>query len=151
MSAAPVHFPANEEWIELAGHPGYFISTRGRVYSTHSDKILSPYRADHGRNADGSWRVRVYANGRRHIVAVAYNVLLSFEGKPEGAWAPEYLDGDLLNVWLDNLRWKRWPVPERSPEELAGDRSSRVARFPCGAGSGSDVGERRAAPCSASP
>lgn len=114
-----VEFRANEEWIELAGHPRYLISTHGRIYSTISRKILRPFWVDHGHAASGgSWCGQVYVERKGRTITLAYSVLESFLGRPSGDWVVEYVDGDRGNYRLDNLRWAPRNRPELTHEHM---------------------------------
>ena len=115
----PIEFPADEEWLEIVGHPRYLISTHARVYSTISRRLLSPFWSDHGHaSGGGSWSVRVYVNRSGRSVGLAYHVLLAFVGKPAGDVVPGYLDGDRRNARLVNLAWRPRARPEMSRDHM---------------------------------
>ena len=97
---------ADEEWIEVYGHPRYLISTYGRVYCPERRQLLRDYVTS---GPPPRRRVTLLEPGGPgpRSAAVAVEVLAAFSptrGRLRGH-VPAFLDGDPQNCRLDNLRW----------------------------------------------
>lgn len=94
----------NEEWKQYEPIPRYAVSTHGRTKNLEKDKILKPVINDAGFPV-----VTFYGNDSRtrrlkHINQLVASCFLPEPFYPEqtSVW---HIDGDLLNVRADNLRW----------------------------------------------
>ena len=85
-----------EEWRDINGHPGWRISTRGRVKSLRNpnERLITP------RVVNGSLFIADHSNGS---FAVHLQVLKTFRKGVIGE--PIFVDGNKLNPSLDNLKW----------------------------------------------
>jgi hypothetical protein len=95
---------ATEEWRPVPGHPGYDVSSHGRVRSYRrrhglvaEPRLLSPVVGKTG-------YPHVAVTGRRHVT-VHTLVLTTFVGPRPANMECRHLDGNRLNPRLDNLRW----------------------------------------------
>lgn len=87
---------------EIEGHPDYFISDTGEVWSNKSKKMkmLKPQLDD-----DGYPHVVLSTYGKPHTMKISRLVALHFIGpKPEGLQICHY-DGNKLNNYVSNLRY----------------------------------------------
>jgi hypothetical protein len=88
-----------EEWREIAGFPGYFVSDLGNVRGPRARRL----RADAVR---GYLRVWLCASGRRVRRQVSHLVLEAFTGpRPLGAQARHVHHNDPSCNRRDNLEW----------------------------------------------
>lgn len=87
-----------EKWKKLPDHPGWMISTHGRVKSIRGrdERMITP-RVENGRLfiEDGKYK---------KSFAVHLQVLKTFRPDVEGD--PIFIDGNLLNPSLKNLKWE---------------------------------------------
>lgn len=85
-----------ELWADIEGHPGWRISTLGRVKSLrgHHERLIIP------RIFNGRMFVEDHSRGG---FAVHLQVLRTFH--PEATGDPVFIDGNILNARLDNLKW----------------------------------------------
>ncbi len=97
-----------ERVIPIPGHPGYFVSDLGRVFSAWTGSGRgsrigdNPHPLRQMTSADG----RAQVNLRRRTYRVSNLVLLAFVGpRPDGMQACHFPDPDPANNRLSNLRW----------------------------------------------
>ena len=117
---APVKYLQGEIFAELKikSKSRYLISTRGRIYSYYSDRILKGalrgsvlvlhFRPD-GKSipvpyAKGGYNMQPQRNGRS-VVTIQKLVALTFLPKPPGDCVVIHTDYDKLNNSIDNLKW----------------------------------------------
>lgn len=95
-----------ERWKPIPGYEGlYRVSSRGRVYSYHSERML---KSSPARDRDGYTRlvVGLSRDGINKTPVTARVVLLAFVGPPpEGKPYAAHWDGNSTNNYLWNLRW----------------------------------------------
>lgn len=99
-----------EEWREIDGYPGYFVSSYGRILS---DKGLKPLVIKQAIKKDRNKRKPYYlrvslrdATGRPKNLRVHRLVLIAFRGPaPSEKHHGAHIDGNSLNNWLMNLKW----------------------------------------------
>lgn len=93
---------SDEEWKDVVGFEGaYLVSSRGQVYSTISDKTLSP-----DVTRDGHLQVCLYNESGRNTRKVHRLVCEAFNGPPpEGKPLVLHWDDDPANNRKENLRW----------------------------------------------
>jgi transcriptional regulator len=105
-------FPDDELWVEIAGFPGYRVSSLGGVQTRKKN------HGAHGYRPDGEWRdkapgisrrgyrlIRLYKGGKGFTRFVHRLVLEAFVGpRPEGL-VGLHGDGDPSNNRLSNIRW----------------------------------------------
>jgi HNH endonuclease len=90
-----MNWPA-EEWRDIAGSPGYRVSSRGAVKSP-SGRVLSPWVAGYG--------YFYISLGRSRRASVHSLVCAAFHGpRPDGK-VVAHRDGDGLNNSAENVRW----------------------------------------------
>lgn len=86
-----------EEWKNLPDHPGWMISTSGRVKSLRGrdERLITP-RIENGRLfiEDGKYK---------KSFSVHLQVLKIF--RPNATGDPIFINGDVLNPSLENLKW----------------------------------------------
>jgi len=87
-----------ESWREIEGHPQWLISDHGRVKSLRGqhERLIVP------RIVNGRMFVEDKRGGSKGF-AVHLQVLRTF--RPEATGDPIFIDGNILNARLDNLRW----------------------------------------------
>lgn len=93
-----------DEWVPIAGFPGYSVSPLGQVRRDRSKRILTPRV-----NQYGVPYVGLMKEGRRHqaVRSLALLVANTFIPKKNEHWdTPIHLDGDRLNCRADNLVWR---------------------------------------------
>lgn len=86
----------SEKWVEIENHPKWMISTMGRVKSLRGlhERLIIP------RIVNG----RLFIEDKKHGgFTVHLQVLRTF--RPEVTGDPVFIDGNILNPCLDNLRW----------------------------------------------
>lgn len=107
---------ADEEWKEIAGYPGYLVSSLGRVYSLKSNKELKIRRS--GTSNYQSVTVGNVSNGTQKRFTIHRLVCTTFHGPPptDDAQAA-HLDGNRDNNHAINLAWK-------TPSENAQDKQT---------------------------
>lgn len=91
-----------KKWKQIPGYSLYIISNYGEVYSTLSNRLLTP-RA----NENGYLRIQLTNDeGKRKVEFVHKLVLLTFIGpRPEGMVCRHYPDQNPGNCRLDNLSY----------------------------------------------
>jgi len=113
-----------EVWKEVIDNKYYMVSSKGRVRSLISNKIIKPYTTKKGylriglyyyeqdieRGLDSRGRKRrtlkrYGSDGKHKNVLVHQLVLSAFVDKPEWANMVNHKDGDKQNNSLDNLEW----------------------------------------------
>jgi hypothetical protein len=106
----------NERWTQVfKPFDSYWVSTDGRVYSEHSEKILQKYS-----NETGLYPVvALYADGERLQRLVHYLVVecLKLNGPVPAGHVIHHKDDDPWNASLDNLE----VMEEQKHLELHGD------------------------------
>lgn len=87
-----------ERWQQINGHPGWLISTEGRVKSTRGrdERLIKP------RLANG--RLFIEDKTLHRSFAVHLQVLKTFS--PDSTGDPVFVDGNILNPSLSNLKWE---------------------------------------------
>ena len=116
----------DEEWLEASVSPAYFVSTRGRIYSTKTRRLLQA----HPSRQTGRMRATLTtADGGTASLNLAQEVLSTFgaDPRPRGGIAA-FRDGDAANCSIENLYWVRVRSAEheaaRAVCERAGDESA---------------------------
>lgn len=92
----------NEEWREIQGWPGYFVSRHGEVYSEKRDIMLkqSLVGGQPKVNLSNGWRGQETKLVHR-LVGEAFLITPS-----NTRWVKlKHVDGDLLNNNVENLEW----------------------------------------------
>lgn len=90
-----------EIFKDIKGYPGYQISNLGRVWSTKSNRYLSPYE-----NNSGYLMINIQAaNGKRKHELIHRLVALHFVDNPEGKPEVDHIDRNRKNNNANNLRW----------------------------------------------
>jgi hypothetical protein len=116
----------NERWIEIPDTDGrYSVSSLGSVRSNWSDRpdrnlkhrvryekisVLKPWV-----HTTGYWRVSLGRNNSKYVHRL---MALAFLPNPDGLTQVDHIDGDRLNLALDNLRW----VSQKQNLLLGGER-----------------------------
>ena len=92
---------AEEEWREIPGLPGYFVSNQGRVRGMRGWVLaLRPYTSDY-RRVQVALRLGLYQDRYVHEL-----VLLAFIGpRPSDVHEVDHEDKDRANNRLSNLSW----------------------------------------------
>lgn len=107
---------------EISGHPGYFITNRGAVFS-RKRKELRQLKAFS--DQDGYLHVVLSTGGRPHTIKVQRLVALHFIGpKPEGMFVC-HNDGNKLNNCVDNLRYD---TPKANSQDMLRHGTNRPPR-----------------------
>lgn len=113
-----------EIWRKVADNRYYMVSSKGRVRSLISNKIIKPYTTkkgylriglyyyeqdiDDGLDGRGRRRrtLKRYGSGGKHKNMMVHQLVLSaFIDKPDWANMVNHKDGDKQNNNLDNLEW----------------------------------------------
>jgi len=85
------------------GHPGYFVTNDGRVFSARVDQVVMLRPAV---NKLGYHKVSLATGtGRRKCVSVHRLVAIAFVANPEGKPEVNHRDLDKLNNRAENLEW----------------------------------------------
>jgi hypothetical protein len=90
-----------EEWAQIEAYPSYWISDSGRVYSEHTEKVLSPYT----NQLDEYFIVDLREDGDRDQRSVHTLVLEAHHRPPGPDEVAHHIDGDTFNNELSNLEW----------------------------------------------
>jgi hypothetical protein len=90
-----------ETWADVPGRWPYQVSTEGRVWSEHTEKVLSPYTDEQGEYLI----VDLRDEGARTQRSVHTLVLEAHEGPPPDGHEAHHIDGDPKNNELDNLEY----------------------------------------------
>lgn len=127
----------SERVMPIPGHPGYYVSDAGRIYSSWTGsgpgshvgsalRTIRPIAAPDG-------RVQVNLRGKTHRVANL--VLTTFMGpRPPGMQACHFPDRDPANNALTNLRWdtptgnQRDKVAHGTTNDAERNGSARMSR-----------------------
>jgi hypothetical protein len=88
-----------EVWKPLKNFPIYNGSSEGRIINIRTQKIQKPML-----NKNGSVKVHLYKNGKRHSVKVRRVIAETFLGEHPGMDVRNK-DGDPFNNSVDNLEW----------------------------------------------
>lgn len=104
-----------EEWIEILGYEGYFISNKGRVKSYvptyEAYKLLTP--------APGGFDGRLYVRLGNKNLQVARLVGFAFvEGHSEESNTINHIDGNRLNNDASNLEWVSQSVNNKKAYDM---------------------------------
>ena len=95
---------ANEEWSEISGFPGYFVSSAGRVASEkHRGKerrIMNQWP-----DKDGHMRIRLCRNNKPHNFYVHRLVATAFIANPATLPIVNHRDENPSNNRAENLEW----------------------------------------------
>lgn len=90
-----------EIFKDIKGYPGYQISNFGRIWSSKSNKYLSPVP-----NNVGYLQIKlIAANGKRKSELVHRLVALGFIENPSGYPEVDHIDKNIRNNSSENLRW----------------------------------------------
>lgn len=93
-----------EEFKEIMGFPGYWVSNLGRIMSTKRKKpmILAKTTNNQGYPSASLWQ-----KGELFTIQMNRLVLETFKGYPAEPWlcVAHHIDGDRMNCDLDNLEW----------------------------------------------
>lgn len=92
----PIDPRRGEVWATVPGHPGYWVSSTGRVRSRRGVLKQHP--------GDDAGHLAVAFTGRRHFL-VHRLVAERFVPNPEGYPLVRHLDGDPANNDYRNLAW----------------------------------------------
>lgn len=86
-----------EEWQILDKHPKWMISTMGRVKSLRGlhERLIVPRIVNE----------RLFVEDKRANSSFAVHLMVLKTFIPESSGDPIFIDGNLLNVRLDNLKW----------------------------------------------
>jgi hypothetical protein len=101
---------------DVPGFPGYQVDDHGLVYSCWGRGGRPRQRTDRWRplartRRPRRWTVHVRDDGGRvRTVAIAYLMLLAFQGPPRKTQVPRYRDGNGHNITLGNLSWGPAPL-----------------------------------------
>lgn len=100
-----IDFFPDEEWLEVRGNANYLISSRGRIYSTKSHRLLHPHLS---RKSNRLRLTVAHSAGGNVSVTIVNEVLDAFgdEDRPRGAVAA-LRDGNPLHCRVENLYWVR--------------------------------------------
>lgn len=134
MNLADCTPPSNIEWREIAGWPGYRVSSEGRVQSCRTSVANGFSTEWHdvspGVGRRGHLRVRLCRNGEYRQVFVHTLVLEVFVGpRPAGTEACHYPDPNPSNNRVQNLRWDTRKANHRDSIRLC--RHSHGERHGC--------------------
>ncbi|GAA1064725.1 HNH endonuclease [Streptomyces asiaticus] len=115
----------NEQWREVEGFPGYFVSDAGRVFGKRG-KVLRP-----GVCSRGYSRVILMRDRKRVAQSVHRLVLRAFVGQaPDDAPYGAHLNGNPRDNRLRNLKWvsQSENLSHRAAHgtEIRGERNGRV-------------------------
>ena len=89
-----------DEWREIIGHPGYFVSIYGEVYSPKRDRMLSQSLSNQ------YLQVGLSTNGRHTTRTVHSLVAEAFvPGRTARKYWVDHVDTNKLNNRADNLEW----------------------------------------------
>lgn len=100
-------FFSKERFVPVFGFEGlYEVSSNGRIYSKYSNKILKHHHV--GNTA----RISFKKNGVQYSRTVSRVVLSSFTMRNDKDYHVLYVDGDVSNIRLSNLRWEVDTVPQ---------------------------------------
>ena len=99
----PEHGPArlSERWKEVPGKWPYWISSEGRVYSEHTDQILSLYTNESNTYLVADLRL----DGDRKQRLVHQMVAEAFLEEDRDGREVNHIDGDPANNHRENLEW----------------------------------------------
>ena len=93
-----------EEFREIMGFPGYWVSNLGNIMSTKRKvpKIMAKCTNNQGYPSASLWQ-----NGELFTIQLNRLVLEAFKGYPAEPWlcVVHHIDGDRMNCELDNLEW----------------------------------------------
>ena len=90
-----------EIWKGIPGYKGlYEVSDLGRVYSSHTHKILNP-----GKHRDGYLQIILHKEGVKTFYRIHILVMLTFVGKCPQGKEVAHNNGDPSNNKLTNLRY----------------------------------------------
>jgi len=95
------------EWRPVPGFEEFYkVSRDGRVWSCHTDQILTPYlNTSRARECDRYFRVDLRSDGDRRQAYVHHIVLEAWvSDRPEGAHA-HHINSDHHDNRLENLEW----------------------------------------------
>lgn len=117
--AAPPTAPT-ETWLPIPGHPVYYASDRGRIWSSRSARVLRPdYSSRYGRvDLDG-----------RTTKSIHHLVLEAFVGpRPDGMLALHRNDDPHDNI-IENLYWGT--LSDNQHDAVANGRHYEARRTHC--------------------
>lgn len=98
----------DEVWRDIEGDGSYFVSSRGRIYSSHTAKVLK-----NSARPDGLNRTTLRVAGRTLVRNTHSIVAEAFIGPRPARHMVVHLDGDRANDCADNLAYL--PLSERCP------------------------------------
>lgn len=100
-----------DSWERVHPEWPYFVSTDGKVWSEHSEKVLRTYSNEYGKYE----KVDLRKHGKRWQEFVHRLVLCAHDRLPEEDEEAHHIDGDPSNNHIDNLEWV--PVEKHATEE----------------------------------
>lgn len=89
---------SSELWKPIIGNDGYYISSKGRVWSEHSNKLLTPTKNPR----DGYMSVMLRRNRRYRLGRL---VAIAFIPNPYNLPEVNHIDCDRQNDNIENLEW----------------------------------------------
>mgnify|MGYP003128960669 CR=1 FL=1 len=91
------------EWIvEMREYPGYFISTKGRIFSEKYNERLEKKPSDNGK---GYLYVCLMKEGKQYIKKIHRLVGETFLEKVEGKLEIDHINQNKKDNRVENLRW----------------------------------------------
>lgn len=90
-----------EVWKNIDGHPDYYISNFGNVYSQKKDgKMLTPYL-----DQFGYYMLHLWENNKQHAAKVHRLVADAFIPNPDNLSDVNHKDENKTNNRVENLEW----------------------------------------------
>lgn len=96
-----------EGFEKIPGFPLYRVSREGKIWSEMSNKILKPRFSKRSKKSTPTYFLRKLGREYQSSVSVSKIVLTVFKEKQPPNTRVDYIDGDIQNVHIDNLRWKK--------------------------------------------
>ena len=90
----------NENWIEINGHSKYQISSKGRIWSCKSNRLLNP-----SPDTSGYKRITIHKNGVRYDLTIHRLVLEHYDRPCPDGLECDHRDRNRINNCLCNLHW----------------------------------------------
>jgi hypothetical protein len=94
------------------GFPGYYLSTRGRLFR-RNDGVMRPIASFYTKKQDYPV-VRMYRDGKPYTRGLALLMLGTFFGPEYDGSSPNFKDGDTNNCTIENLKTGPSPRGKRS-------------------------------------
>lgn len=96
----PIKILPGEWWLPVKNYPYYYISSKGRVYSAKSNKLLIPKIGNFG-----YYTVNLSKNGRCKTIRIHRLVAIAFLYKPKDKNYVNHKDFNVINNDVSNLEW----------------------------------------------